>query len=262
MRRLLIEMGFSYKKNNNRRGLCQLPHVKQKRVEFLRSFLLNELNKNNPDKEYYEPVYLDETWIFLYGNHIYSWIDESEFTVKHTKSGEGTRYIVLHAGDEEGWIDGCELIFKSKANSGDYHDEMNSDNFMRWVTEKLIPGLAKRGKKFLIVMDNAPYHGRTISKPISKMKVSELIDELNRCNIPIPPPAPGRKLPAKAVLKDLVKKLVPKRYEADQLLQAEGHKVLRLPPYHCQYSAVELAWADTKGFYNKHVGRDNGTDKR
>lgn len=36
-----------------------------------------------------------------------------------------------------------------------------------------------------------------------------------------------------------------------------GHTVLRLPPYHCQYNAIELIWAQVKGlcfyitFFNK-----------
>ena len=32
-----------------------------------------------------------------------------------------------------------------------------------------------------------------------------------------------------------------------------GHKVLRLPPYHCDLNAIELIWADEKNF----VAREN-----
>lgn len=37
------------------------------------------------------------------------------------------------------------------------------------------------------------------------------------------------------------------RYEIDELAQANGHQILRLPPYHCQYNAIELIWAQIKG---------------
>jgi hypothetical protein len=41
--------------------------------------------------------------------------------------------------------------------------------------------------------------------------------------------------------------------ETDEILKAEGHTVLRLPPYNCQYNPIELWWADFKNYYNKHI---------
>ena len=38
-------------------------------------------------------------------------------------SGKGTRLIILHAGGEDGWIEGADLVFQSKKSTGDYHDE-------------------------------------------------------------------------------------------------------------------------------------------
>ncbi|KAL1490298.1 hypothetical protein ABEB36_013014 [Hypothenemus hampei] len=35
-----------------------------------------------------------------------------------------------------------------------------------------------------------------------------------------------------------------------------GHRVLRLPPYHCQFNAIELIWGICKNYYNAHTGRD------
>ena len=37
------------------------------------------------------------------------------------------------------------------------------------------------------------------------------------------------------------------------MLHAYGHTVLRLPPYHCDISPIELIWSQTKG----RVARDN-----
>lgn len=36
----------------------------------------------------------------------------------------------------------------------------------------------------------------------------------------------------------------------------QGHVVLRLPPYHCIFNAIEHVWSISKRYYNKHVGRD------
>jgi len=34
-----------------------------------------------------------------------------------------------------------------------------------------------------------------------------------------------------------------KQYELDQIAMQKGHRVIRLPPYHCQYNQIELIWA-------------------
>lgn len=49
----------------------------------------------------------------------------------------------------------------------------------------------------------------------------------------------------------------PKKYEIDEIALKNGHKVLRLPPYHCQFNAIELVWVNCKEFYNKNVGQNN-----
>lgn len=49
-------------------------------------------------------------------------------------------------------------------------------------------------------------------------------------------------------------------YEIDNLLAQNGIDVLRLPPYHCQYNPIELAWAYCKSYYNKFI-QQNSTDK-
>lgn len=48
-------------------------------------------------------------------------------------------------------------MFKSKQHTGNYHDEMNHQNFEEWFTTALLPKLSPNS---IIVMDNAPYHSR------------------------------------------------------------------------------------------------------
>ena len=64
----------------------------------------------------------------------------------------GARVIILGAGGENGWIPHTKLIFQSKKNTGDYHDEMTGDTFEEWFKDKLIPNVLPNS---LIVMDNA-----------------------------------------------------------------------------------------------------------
>lgn len=50
-----------------------------------------------------------------------------------------------------------------------------------------------------------------------------------------------------------------KKYVVDDLAEQYGHKVLRLPPYHCVFNPIELVWGITKNYYNRHMGRDGNT---
>ncbi|CAH4027691.1 unnamed protein product [Pieris brassicae] len=55
------------------------------------------------------------------------------------------------------------------------------------------------------------------------------------------------------LLKILKRKKQPKRYVIDKMAAEHGHTVVRIPPYHCQYNAVELIWAQVK----RHAARNN-----
>ena len=48
---------------------------------------------------------------------------------KHKPTGNGNRLIILHAGGENGWIEGDDLVLQSKKSTGDCHDEMNSEQY-------------------------------------------------------------------------------------------------------------------------------------
>jgi len=103
----------------------------------------------------YKFVFLNETWIFQKGgNKTKSWQDVGIRSCPSRGVDTGKRYIVLHAGSEDGWVDGCSLVFASGSKKGDYHGEMNGENFMAWWM-KLLDSLVE---PTVIVMNNAPYH--------------------------------------------------------------------------------------------------------
>ncbi|RVE39844.1 hypothetical protein evm_015506 [Chilo suppressalis] len=74
---------------------------------------------------------------------------------------KGQRFIIVHAGGNQGFVENACLVFKSQTKSGDYHDDMNHTNFKKWVLEKLCPNLKEPS---LIIIDNAPYHNTSINK--------------------------------------------------------------------------------------------------
>lgn len=97
------------------------------------------------------------------------------------------RFIILHAGNENGFIPGAELIFASKSQSGDYHGEMNQENFLKWFQEQLMPSLTQPSA---IVLDNAPYHNQLIKKiPNSSWNKASIQEWLRSENVNFNPDA-------------------------------------------------------------------------
>ena len=69
-----------------------------------------------------------------------TWVEHDDITGgtkggMRKPTGKGNRLIILHAGGEDGWIEGADLVFQSKKATGDYHDEMNSERFKEWFRD-------------------------------------------------------------------------------------------------------------------------------
>jgi hypothetical protein len=89
---------------------------------------------------------------------------------------------MIHAGGEMGFINNCLTLFQSGTKSGDYHDEMNSANYEKWLRDKLIPNLPCQS---VIVKDNAPYHSIQENKaPTSNSRKIEMVNWLKDKQIP------------------------------------------------------------------------------
>ncbi|CAG2253766.1 unnamed protein product [Mytilus edulis] len=256
--RTVKSLGFRFsKKGSGRRHV-----VERDDVVALRHHYLRQIRKYRQQERHI--VYLDETW--LNSNHVVKgdWLDEPSTSMsvfephcagsgRSLPSGKGTRLIILDAGSSQhGLIPGVGLIFESKTNSSDYHDEMNSEHFTEWFRDTLIPRLSPQS---VVVMDNAPYHShldpesRAPSTGANKPGISAWLDKNNVHYDP--------KM-KKTGLLDLVNQHKPqKKYVIDELAKAHGHVVLRLPPYHCELNPIEMVWSDLKGF----VARKNSTYK-
>jgi transposase len=154
--KIIKECGFRYKKSDNRRALFEQNHIAAMRTTFLREYI-----KNQYSSDPLQVVFLDETWIFGKGNPNKSWQNESVLSVRNTNVGEGKRFVILHAGNSDGFIPNTSLIFSTTNKSSDYHDNMNSELFVKWLKTQLLPNLEQPS---LIVMDNAPYHSTTVEK--------------------------------------------------------------------------------------------------
>ncbi|XP_054266927.1 uncharacterized protein LOC128989093 [Macrosteles quadrilineatus] len=159
---------------------------------------------------------------------------------------KGERLIFLHAGGEMGFIPNCLTMWKASKKTGDYHDNVNSDTYVKWLNEKLLPNLPPRS---VVIIDNASYHNKQIDKcPTSNSTKADMQQWLNGKNIQFTDDM------LKVQLYELIKLHKPAniRYLIDDMFKARGFDVLRLPPYHPELNAIELIWADVKNWVASH----------
>ncbi|VDI63172.1 Hypothetical predicted protein [Mytilus galloprovincialis] len=234
-------LGFRlYKNATSRRFVSEREDIVLMRIKYLR-----KIHKFRQQGRHI--VYLDETK--LNNNHVVKgdWLDfpstsmsvfepHCKGTHRKVPSGMCTRLIILDVGSsQQGLIPGCGLIFESKSNSSDSHDEMNKEHFTEWFRDTLLPKLPPRS---VIVMENAPYHSHLdpdSKVPNTNSNKSEISAWLEKSNVQY-----DKKM-KKTELLDLVKQKKPQpRYLIDDLASANGHEILRTPPYHCELNPIEL----------------------
>lgn len=162
-------------------------------------------------------VFTDESYININHGQKRSYLpknQQDENTITR-KSGRGRRLIMLHAITVDGplaEIDAqtgfpiddlkwrgdtphstkqpdskmtAELLWMANSSTGDYHDNMNSDNFMKWVKEKLVPCFKKKypRKKMVLVADNAPYHHKRVIGSLGGLSKKKVIDMMVKYNV-------------------------------------------------------------------------------
>src|SRR5277367_6580138 len=106
-------------------------------------------------------------------------------------------------------------------------------------------------------MDSAPYHSvKLIKFPTSNSNKAELCKFLSDHQIKHTSSTKNCDLYTKVKEYNRANPHGGK-YEIDEIAKAAGHKVLRLPPYHCELNPIEMAWAQVKGY----IARNNTTYK-
>lgn len=230
---VLKKIGFKYKKTDKRKILMERHDLILHRISFLR-----EINKIS---DWDRVIFVDETW--LNANHTVSqsWTDDTQASCSKVPIGKGERLIICHAGSAGGgFVKDALLAFKSKTTN-EYHEEMDANKFTSWFSN-LLKNLPEH---CTIIMDNAPYHSVQIDKaPTQANKKADLVAWLQRQGIE----ADTNLL--KAELLQLVKSNKPARlkYQIDEMALQHGHRIIRTPPYHCQYNAIEMIWAQIKSY--------------
>ena len=102
---VLKEMGFTYKKRDNKKYIYEQTNILEQRHTYLQTIRkLRQEHKNL--------VYTDETWVNAHHNNEYIWVDSDGSGGWKVPSGKGRRLIILHAGGVDGWVEGADLVFR------------------------------------------------------------------------------------------------------------------------------------------------------
>ena len=146
---------FSYKKRDNKQYMHEQRNILEQRYTYLKT-----IHKLRNDKR--TIIYTDETWVNTHHCKEQISVNVDGKGGWKVPSGKGQRLIVVHAGEVEGWVPGTDLVFRSKTNSADYHDEMNSEHFIKLFRQKLLLNIPPTS---VIVLENTSYHNKQKDKP-------------------------------------------------------------------------------------------------
>lgn len=237
--RSLNRLGFTYGIGKRRSTLRERDYVVLARRRYLRRKIANR-NFDGSLKQ--AEVYLDETYINKNHSNQFTWYLDEDGPWVNKPSGKGPRLIIVHAITKDGWVNGAQLIFDAKKRTGDYHGQMNWENFSKWFEIQLLPNIPANS---LIIMDNAGYHNVLAddSFPTPKTRKEGLLAWLERNCIPWTDDM------LKPELYALCKRFAPApEFKLDQIAEAAGHSILRTPQYHPEFQPIETCWAIVKNY--------------
>jgi transposase len=245
--RSLQRVGFVYGENKRRCALKEKEYVLTARRKYLRKKIANR----KVDGALIRPeVYLDETFLNKNHSNNKTWylLEDGEWVNK--PSGKGPRLIIVNAITKDGWVDGAKLVFQAKTGTGDYHGQMNYENFFKWFVEQLLPNIPRNS---IIIMDNAKYHNILSDEtfPTPRSYKHELQSWLKK-NYP-ELGLHNDKSMLKPELYEICKKMAPPPvFKIDQVAEKLGHKILRTPQYHCELQPIESCWGVVKNYCRDH----------
>ena len=237
--RSLQRWGFEFGLGIRSAQLKESERVIILRRQYLRA---KRANRDSGGKAIRSEIYLDESYINKNHSRDNTWYSEEDGIIIGKPTGKGERLIIINAISEDGWVPNAKLVFKAAKKTGDYHSNMNRNNFTKWFKENLLKNIPANS---LIIMDNAAYHNVLMEETFPKKShsVRRLREWLTNNEIP------WNKDMLKMELYKLCERLATKpEFLIDKIANEHGHSVLRTPPYHPELQPIETCWAVVKNF--------------
>jgi len=237
--RALNRWGFTHGEGRRRDSLREKDYV----ILARRSYLRQKIANRNADGTLKRPeVYLDETYINKNHSSRFTWYLNGDGPWVNKPSGVCPRLILIHAITKKGWVPNAQLVFEAKKRTGDYHGQMNWDNFSKWFQSRLIPNIPKNS---IIILDNAGYHNvlATDCFPGKSANKEQLRAWLSQNGFP------WREDMLKSELIDLCNRIAPlPEFRLDKIAAEHSISILRTPPYHPELQPIETCWAVVKNY--------------
>lgn len=241
LRRALLRHGFSFGKVCRRSALKERDEVVANRRKYL---AILRQNRDKKGLTIRPEIYLDETFVHVNHRKQFTWNEKGSLV--NVPSGVGVRLIIIDAIIQDdrnrsyGWVKGAHLHFQSRLRTGDYHDNMNTENFTKWMSSKLLPNVPRHS---LIILDNAPYHNTLTEEtfPQSFSLKAELRQWLLAHQIHF------EDWLLKPALYDLCSRYAASpKYVLDELAAEFECEILRTPQYHPELQPIEHVWGIVK----------------
>lgn len=235
LRRIIEILGFKWKNTEiNRPVLIETSNIRLKRIEYLKR-MSRYRHEGRPI------VYTGESYIDSSHSTPAASSDDSTNSIKKPIS-KRERVVIVHAASETGFIPNALLTFIAGIKTADYHDNMNLENYEKWLRTQLIPNLPRNS---VVVVDNAYYHNK--HAPTSNAKISELQEWLTEKGLEYSEDM------LKPQLYDLIKsnKGKHKKFRIGKILSEYNHDVIQLPPYHKDLNPIEMAFVEIKGYVSR-----------
>jgi transposase len=213
--------------------------IKGKRIKYL-----IEKRRLEGQSHISDVIYIDET--FVQKNYVKYKIlrplNNSKKIRFKMSIGKGTRFSIIHAGSENGFIAGAEHI--------SINSEINGEIFENWMKTNFLPKLPPNS---VVIYDNAATHSVRYNKPpVQSSTIKTIKNWLLINNIEYNQSAKKQEL-----LKLVKENTFNNYYNVDYTVLKAGHIPLRLPPYHCILNPIELVWAQLKKSISKYNFNNN-----
>ena len=242
--RTLKRWGFEFGTGVRSAQLKESERIVKMRREYLQQ---KRANRDDNGQEIRSEVYLDESYINKNHSNDNTWYFPEDGLIIGKPTGKGERLIIVNAITKDGWVPNAKLVFKASKAGGDYHTNMNWNNFSRWFKEKLLKNIPKNS---LIIMDNAAYHNVLAEGeyPKKSHSIKRLREWLSNNEIT------WSKDMSKSKIFELCSLHATKpEFLIDKIARDNGHTILRTPPYHPELQPIETCWAIVKN----HVAQNN-----
>ncbi|PIC32353.1 hypothetical protein B9Z55_012714 [Caenorhabditis nigoni] len=124
---------------------------------------------------------------------------------------------------------------------------MNAEMYKKYMM-KVLPMIVKAtpaGREAVLVIDNASIHNSVVEKVFGYLRKANLQSFIDSYQEFVKARIAHFSINARHLIKRISQKEL-LRYEVDEYAASLGVRIVRIPPYHCQFSPIELVWHQLK----------------